>query len=126
MYCEDGESVADWYLTRGLNFSYSERVKEVLYLVAAQKINAMETARFIELWGLAEAFPNETWRIWVDGAHRVAEQHPGAYIALAAADGAAFLGDRPSRLTVTATLGPNEKPRRRRKTVNSGDGGKSA
>ena len=126
MWCEGGELVADWYLNRGLSFSYSDRVKEVLYLVAAQKITAGEAARFIELWGLAEAFPNETWRAWVDGVRQVAAAHPGAYVALAAADGAAFLDDRPARLTVAAVY-PERKNResagRARTSVNSGDYG---
>lgn len=118
MYCEGGESVADWYLARGLNFSYSGRVKEVLYLVAGQKINAHETARFIELWGLAEAFQNETWQAWVDGVRQVAAAHPGAYVALAAADGAAFLDDKPAKLSVVA--GYAGKPPRRRRSKSEG------
>lgn len=92
------ESVADWYLRRGLEFSYAGRIREILYLVAAEKITACEVVKFIEIWGLEEGPKTATWRVWVSEVRKIAAARPDSFICLAPSD------DNPSKLIVAASI----------------------
>ena len=105
------ESVADWYLRRGLDFSHSGRIKEVLYLVAAEKITAFEASRFIEIWGIAKG--SKTWETWVAAVRKIALEHPGALVCLAPADGAENMEDAPTKLNVAAATAKTRRGPRR-------------
>ena len=122
------ESVADWYLRRGLDFSHSGRIKEILFLVAAEKITAFEAARFIEIWGIGKG--SRTWETWVAAVNKIAQAAPGSLVCLAPSDDAEIIEDRPTKIVVAAAPAKTKRGPRRSAAeiqesgdpVNSGEG----
>ena len=127
MWCERDENADDhivsWCINWGVNKSHSERLGKVYELVALEQITAAEVVRIVEMFGFEKTVRTKTFQIWIEGVRKIVQEHPGAYVALAAADGAAFLEDRPERLVVAAGIPPSEKTKRSRRRVNSGNSG---